>query len=31
MDHVLVRISQLDKDGIKGLAALHQSVMRTLL
>lgn len=31
MDHMLVRISQLDKDGIKGLAALHQSVMRTLL
>lgn len=31
MDHVLVRLSQLDEDGIKRLAALHQSVMRTLL
>ena len=31
MDYVLVRLSQLDADGIKRLAALHQSVMRTLL
>jgi ribosomal protein S18 acetylase RimI-like enzyme len=31
MDHVLVRLAQLDQAGIKSLAALHQSVMHTLL
>ena len=31
MDHMLVRLSQLDENGIKRLAVLHQSVMRTLL
>jgi ribosomal protein S18 acetylase RimI-like enzyme len=31
MDYVLVRLSQLDDDGMRRLAALHLSVMRTLL
>src|SRR5574341_155043 len=31
MDYALVQLSQLDEDGIKHLAALHHSVMHTLL
>jgi ribosomal protein S18 acetylase RimI-like enzyme len=31
MDHTLIRLSQLDDEGIKHLAALHHSVMHTLL
>ena len=31
MDYKLLRLSQLDEDGMRRLAALHHSVMRTLL
>ena len=31
MDYELLSLSQLDEDGIKRLAVLHHSVMRTLL